>query len=500
MGDWALNGDWAANGDWAGVSGGELDGALFSVVASFPQGSLVQDQALAGQLFSVAGTFPQGIITLDSQNLAGQLFSVVGAFPTGILGLEDLGPTIYAFDGFDFFHPATHGFNIHNWQSPSGSAIAYPGEGLLGGYAWGFDNTNQLYEHLNLPSLTTIVVGFWMKPSFSTIANARTFMQLRHSSGAVSSLQMNQAPSGSITVNGQTTASGIWTADTWDFWELRVVVSTTVGEVELRKNRETVLSATGLNTGSTAIDRIRFQGNVDMDYKFEDVYIADDFLGPILVAHLKPVADSTPNEFTASTGTDEYAMLDDVVSDASLYAHVHDEDGTYVTSSTDGHKSVFDLADLPSIGSYTQPLAVEVYNYGREESAVAANYRAGIKSGSAEAYGPEWDSNLSDSFYGWINHPADTSPSFIKFFTDPDGDVPWTTAAIDALQVVIENTAAFPIRVTGLGVQVLLALGDNILAGQPWVVIADFPTGLITGGIQGGFGQGWALGWGIPIS
>lgn len=135
----------------------------------------------------------------------------------------------------------------------------------------------------------------------------------------------------------------------WVYLELRVVVSATVGVVELRVNGVSEVTATGLNTGSTNIASIRlasFSTNADR-IDFDDIYVLDTsgaaprntFLGDCRVDTIRPSTNGNSAQWTPLSST-----LASNVDDGSSY----DSDTTYNSTSGVGNKDTFDMAALAS--------------------------------------------------------------------------------------------------------------------------------------------------------
>jgi hypothetical protein len=132
---------------------------------------------------------------------------------------------------------------------------------------------------------------------------------------------------GSIKVvqgNGTTqigrTAAGIITSSAWNYIEVHVIESSTVGSVEIRVNGVTRLTLTNVNTqprptASNGFQLLGFGGGGA--YRHDDTYLNDStgpapfngFLGPIEVKVGAPIADSTPLQMTPSTPGAHYVLV-----------------------------------------------------------------------------------------------------------------------------------------------------------------------------------------------
>lgn len=121
----------------------------------------------------------------------------------------------------------------------------------------------------------------------------------------------------------------------WHYFELEVVVDTSVGSYELRRNETLDISDAGVNTadsGSANWDTVDFQNFNGSDaVRLDDVYICDstgtlnnDFLGDSVVEGRLPTGDGATTDWTPSTGAVHWDLLDDTT------------DATNVTSNNAG--------------------------------------------------------------------------------------------------------------------------------------------------------------------
>lgn len=136
----------------------------------------------------------------------------------------------------------------------------------------------------------------------------------------------------------------------WNYVEVSVTISDTIGEVHVRLNGQTTddVSYTGdtKNAGTnTTIDRM--QVVVTSSSRLADVYILNDtgttnnnFLGDVTVRTLSPVGDGTYSQLLGSDGDSlsNYLLVDE-----------HPYSSTdYVGSGTTGQKDTYAMADLPN--------------------------------------------------------------------------------------------------------------------------------------------------------
>jgi len=134
--------------------------------------------------------------------------------------------------------------------------------------------------------------------------------------------------------------------DGWHFIEFKCVINNTIGSFDAQLDGVQIqgIETTGVDTRNGANDlangiTIRPVIGVNSECLFDDLYIANgappgiiDFLGDIKIDALFPRADGNYEEFTPSSGTDAFALVNTFPPDA---------DTTYVEENTDVKKSSF---------------------------------------------------------------------------------------------------------------------------------------------------------------
>lgn len=170
----------------------------------------------------------------------------------------------------------------------------------------------------------------------SSIA-AHTMLELLDSAAAVQ-IRVVMTAGGNIAVYRGASATLLGTstfaavAGTYFYMELKVYIDNSAGTVDLHINgsatggisltdQDTQASAT-LNTAQV----IRFSAyNL---FGWDDIYICDgaggyndDFLGDVKVECILPTGDGATHTFTPSTGSDHYALVDEVPPNTTDYNH-----------------------------------------------------------------------------------------------------------------------------------------------------------------------------------
>jgi hypothetical protein len=155
------------------------------------------------------------------------------------------------------------------------------------------------------------------------------------------------------------------------------------------------------------------------DTLFDDFYLdGSTFHGPRRIETLTASADTAQKDFTASSGADNYAMVDEALGDG---------DTSYVLSAAVLDKDLYDLADLSEDPAAID--AVQLCVTARETDAGQYNLKSLLKSGATTYDGAA--GSLTTSYIDVLE----------IWQTDPNGSAAWTKDAIDALQAGQEVTA-----------------------------------------------------------
>jgi len=234
-------------------------------------------------------------------------------------------------------------------------------------YTPGNDTLNAFgYIQKNLPATgATVVCGFAFNPSgasggsgmpiFSVLNGATSLTYLRLNSDLTLSVGRG-GHSGSPTLLGTTAAV---TAGAFTYVEIKLLLSATVGTVDVRFNGVSVLSLTAQNTAAaTTWTNIRLGllsaavGNSIVSgrtYDYDDLYVLDgagaaplnDLLGDVRVDARRPTAAGAVTGWTPLAGANW-----DAVNDTTP-----DDDTTYTSTSTVSATDTFVTEDAPIVGA-----------------------------------------------------------------------------------------------------------------------------------------------------
>jgi hypothetical protein len=229
-------------------------------------------------------------------------------------------------------------------------------------------------------------------------------------------------------VGGSIIAEGdpIFPVDVWTHVE---ACFDRVGQtVEVRVNGVVACSATGVDMGLDNFAQYTLGplnvGAATRQYAIDDHRAGDDlggsnddFMGDKVVLLRLPIADASPSDFTPSAGSDRFAMVDEVGPD----------DGTtYIESANPGELQRFQFEDLPA--GVVAVHSIAFVTYAAKTDAGTADLATNVVSNGQKGLGTEHALALD---YAYL--PQQT------FDLDPDGDIPWTLAKVDALESELEH-------------------------------------------------------------
>lgn len=243
------------------------------------------------------------------------------------------------------------------------------------------------------------------------------------------------AADGSITVRRAGTTllaqsdPGIVVMNSWHHVEAKVVLNDTTGLAEVYLDGIEVINATGLDTKNagtkTGFDTVRFErctAGGSAGHHFDDVFICNgagtvnnDILGPCRVSVLLPTADSTPEDWALSSGTDSFALVDEATPNG---------DTDFLFSDVPTDRTQLGMADLTDMDHVVY--GVQLGSHARKADSGLGSYRHGIRSDATDANGA--DHNLTEEYVNYYD--------IVEL--DPDGAVPWTPATVNASEAFVE--------------------------------------------------------------
>ncbi len=336
--------------------------------------------------------------------------------------------SLLMFDGFESYKTGIQVGQFGPWKNLPYIKAGYARTGGAGVSAY---PSYGLIDTMDFADPVTMFIGSAVKRSDSGAGNWDIFRVYGDGGEVLCEVSDGGANGYATIAKGDGSIIGTLTQATvsgeWRYMELKVVVSATVGRIELRINGAEVFNSGDIDIvpgTSTGVRFVRFgpsSTTANDDVFFDDVYICDDagtdhntFLGPVRVYALTPTGDVT-KAWTPSTGTDNFAMVDDGAN--------HDADSTYIASNTLDAKDIYTLSDLPA--EAVSPSAVSITVVGRKDDTSGTAAYAGIlKSGVTEV---ETATKLPDQDY--------VGNAFTQWVTDPDSGTAWDTTKVNALEI-----------------------------------------------------------------
>ncbi len=294
---------------------------------------------------------------------------------------------------------------------------------------------NTLYTAMLVPlsSIATVITGFALNVGVSTTGQV---LLITDSTTVQCSLRWNTDGSLSFYRGNASTllgssAAGIVPLSTWTYVEVKVNIHNTTGTVEVRVNGSAspVINLTGQNTRSTSNN---FATGISYttvsglnSTSFDDLVVLDtagstnnNFLGDIRIDALYPNGDGNYSQFTPSTGTTHYTLVDETTPNTSDY-----NDGASVND-----RDSYTMGNLSSLASQTV-YAVQTNIACAKDDAGSKSAASFIRSSSTNGDGSSVALSTSQVYISQI------------FETDPNGSVAWTESTVNAAEVGVLVTA-----------------------------------------------------------
>lgn len=219
--------------------------------------------------------------------------------------------------------------------------------------------------------------------------------------------------------------------DSQNYIEVKATVHDTTGAIEVRVNGVAVLTLTNVDTrnaGTGQINLIRI-GQVNASggahYRYDDLYVSDttgstnnNYLGDVRIDTLYPTSDGNYAQFTPSTGTDHYALVDEATPNTTDY-----NDGAAVND-----RDSYGMGNLAALSSQTV--------YGVQVNAAIMKDDAGAKSAATFVRSSSTNGDGASTALG-------TSQVYVSqvFETDPNGSIAWTESSVNAMEAGVKVTA-----------------------------------------------------------
>lgn len=334
---------------------------------------------------------------------------------------------IVLMDGFDLYSNQTDLYSVYGGGGMTYSSTA----GRFGGGAVTTSGANSTLRCVVDNQQPYVVMGAAIKVSGTYSSLPLMFASESTSTSATSTYLVLQTHSnGSLSVNDivseirATSAPGIIVKDTWYYIEL-VWSRHTNGVARCFVNGVEVLTTPASNffDGNDAL--YCFFGTTSLGTagtaSYDDIYIDQgtsvrSARGNVRIETLLPTADTAQADWTPLAGSG-FSNIDDT--------NGSDGDTSYISTTTVGHKSLFEFQDLASSGAIK---AVAVASRASRTDAGSATYRTVINSSSTE--------QTSASHV-----PAEGAYGLLRdiYETDPDTASDWTVSSVNALKAGVER-------------------------------------------------------------
>jgi hypothetical protein len=278
------------------------------------------------------------------------------------------------------------------------------------------------------PGVSELFVGYAFLPQ-----NGNCGIVFSGDAGATSHITINRNSATqliTVTRGGTTIATGttVIPVATWHYLEARVIISDTVGVVQVRLDgaptNEINFSGDTKNAGtSTLIDRFSFLNNNTNAPTYDDVYALDStgttnntFLGDTKIQTLVPVGDGNYSMLTGSDGNS--------VANWQLVDELPFSTADYVQSQTPNDKDSYSMSNLAT--GTTQVFAIQSNIVGEKDDAGYAQGRSFVRVGATDYTGPTI--TFSNSFQNYRSLQE----------INPATGLAWTPADVNALEAGFE--------------------------------------------------------------
>jgi hypothetical protein len=211
-------------------------------------------------------------------------------------------------------------------------------------------------------------------------------------------------------------------SNTWFHVQFYLVVDGVAGSAQVKIDGHESINKSGIDTApgtSTTANYVAIRrgtySSTNKVYVDDLVIGSGGYLGDLRCPDIRPNADTAQDDWTPSSGSDNYAMIDE--SPAS--------DADYNETDTDAHADELDMTDFD--GTTYIPVAVTAWARARQDAGVGDGIHVGIDSNGTEDQSASQPLSNSWEYY---YHTADDNP---------DDAAEWEDADIDALKLRYES-------------------------------------------------------------
>lgn len=272
---------------------------------------------------------------------------------------------------------------------------------------------------------TTILAGAAVQ--VTSTATAHRLFQFGDAGSFQCGVYLNSG--GTLSIDRNTnilgTSSNSITAGSYYFIELKCTINDTTGSAVLRVNGTVWLTVTNVDNKTTAnayVNELTLWGDALDVVRYDDLYVANtsgsaptnDFLGDCRVDMVLPNADGTYTQFTPSTGSDHYAVVDDASPNTT----------DYNSGAAAGDKDSYNMTNLSTMTGTIY--AVQAGGAVAKDDAGARSIKVGVRSSSTDSVDAGTALSTSQLYYSKIHE------------TDPATAAAWTESGVNAAQTLFE--------------------------------------------------------------
>lgn len=225
------------------------------------------------------------------------------------------------------------------------------------------------------------------------------------------------------------TAAPVISAQGWYHLEWKSVIDAAVGVFEVRVEGITVITETGIDTGTTNPEQFEIVNDPDATSASDTFYIKDlvvwdgtgtannDFLGPVKVYELTTVSDTSMP--WSSTAADGYSVLDNNPPvDATAYISA-----PYPAMPAE---AVFELSALPADVSSVKGIITRV-RAGKSDGG-DGQLQVSLRSNGVDDAGADRAITVAETYWSDVSE------------LDPNTSAAWLPGAVDVAQLVLNRT------------------------------------------------------------
>lgn len=198
--------------------------------------------------------------------------------------------------------------------------------------------------------------------------------------GSIDICRQTSAGSGGETILCSS-AAGIFSLGVWKYLEWAATISDTVGYVEVWVEGVSVCSASGADTNNSGGAVVSLSLTEDGNFPsplldYDDVYVTDTLipLGPSRVETIRPSADTAQKQFTPSTGSTNYNLVN-----STLLQSV-----TYVQDGTPTELDLYDFSDITGTPALVHAVSLNMVAQKTDANIRTINYSIDLGSGVSD--------------------------------------------------------------------------------------------------------------------